>query len=209
MSNQQRQMLSLYVISILAYKLPLDITFERLVRFNNETKKCMMKLRIALASRLPLYFLIIGLVSLHACKNKKKLAEVSNQEAVQEQIKEEMAPHVIETPVEVEPVQEPRSESSEVSSSSQIKESMTEIGKASSFGLANQSIEETLLQFSSPDVPVLVIIYENGSEVEYDEPTTIEKYLNYLKDTKNKPGSVAEIVRDEAGKIKELVLRKN
>ncbi|MFT6136816.1 MAG: hypothetical protein ACJAZM_003324, partial [Cyclobacteriaceae bacterium] len=50
-----------------------------------------MKLRIILASRLPLYILLIGLLSVHACKNKKKLTEVTDQEAVKEEIADELA----------------------------------------------------------------------------------------------------------------------
>lgn len=172
-----------------------------------------MKLRIALASRLPLYFLIAGLISLHACKNKKKLAEISDKEAVKEQIAEEMSSEEDAAPQmtdETAPVQlESRTISAEeLSQSQKINKYFMEISSAGSYEKANQSINQTLTMFNSPDAPVLIIIYDNGSEVDYDEPTTIEKYLAYLKDTKNKPAMVEEIGRDASGKIKELVLRK-
>lgn len=173
----------------------------------------MMKLRIALASRLPLYFLIAALISLHACKNKKKLAEISDKEDVTEQMKEELTgePEVVpEVTEETAPVQlESRAISAEeLSQSEKVNKYFREISSASSYEAANQSINQTLTMFSSPEAPVLIIIYDNGSEIDYDEPTTIEKYLDYLKDTKNKPAVVAEIGRDASGKIKELVLRK-
>ena len=43
---------------------------------------------------------------------------------------------------------------------------------------------------------------------DYDRPTTIEKYLNYLKDRKAYKAEVENIVYDDYGKIKELELRK-
>ncbi|MFZ9045823.1 MAG: nucleoid-structuring protein H-NS [Cyclobacteriaceae bacterium] len=170
----------------------------------------MMKLIIVLTSRLPLYFLLVGLISVHACKNKKKIAEISDQQVVKEQIQEAIAeqPEEVKQEVAVEKDHSPSYDPVDQEAAGEIEDSMTEIRSASSFNLANQSIEETLSFFSSPDAPVLIIIYENGSEVDYDEPTTIEKYLNYLKDTKAKPADIVEIGRDSAGKIKELVLRK-
>ena len=50
----------------------------------------MMKLKMILATRLPLYLLLAALISMHACKNKKKAAEVTDTEAVKEQIQEEL-----------------------------------------------------------------------------------------------------------------------
>ena len=62
--------------------------------------------------------------------------------------------------------------------------------------------------FSNSEAPVLIVIYKEGGKPSYDEPTTIGKYLNYLKDTKNNKARVEEVVYDTNGKIKELVLRK-
>lgn len=80
------------------------------------------------------------------------------------------------------------------------------ISSASSVNAANNNIQEALSQFSNPSAPVLIIFYKGNGQPSYDEPTTIEKYLNYLKDTKKKPARVEEMVLDERGKIKELVL---
>ena len=70
------------------------------------------------------------------------------------------------------------------------------------------SIEEALSMFSSPDAPLLIVFYEANGKASYDQPTTIEKYLNYLKDTGNASAQVEEIVKDSNGKIKEIVLKK-
>lgn len=73
---------------------------------------------------------------------------------------------------------------------------------------ANVKITEVLKQFASPDVPVIIIIYHVGDIVDYDTPTTIEKYLNYLKDQKVVNARINNIKYDDNGKITELELIK-
>jgi hypothetical protein len=83
------------------------------------------------------------------------------------------------------------------------------IAGAGSVSQANMTISETLKMFSSPDAPVFIVISKEGGIVDYDRPTTILNYLNYLKDTRNNINSVDKIVYDNSGKIKELELIKN
>ena len=83
------------------------------------------------------------------------------------------------------------------------------ISSATSVSQANMLIADALKLFSSPEAPVLIIISKEGTTVDYDRPTTIKNYLNYLKDTKNNINSVDKIVYDNNGKIKELELLKN
>ena len=73
---------------------------------------------------------------------------------------------------------------------------------------ANNIINNTLPMFANADVPVLTIIAEENGEKDYDKPTTIKKYLNYLKDRKAYNAEVESVVYDDAGKITELELRK-
>ena len=82
------------------------------------------------------------------------------------------------------------------------------IAHASSVSQANRTINETLAMFESPNVPVLIIISQNLGFNDYDRPTTIEKYLNYLKDQKISPNRVQEIKYNANGKINELELIK-
>jgi hypothetical protein len=82
------------------------------------------------------------------------------------------------------------------------------IANASSVSQANMQIVEALKMFNSPEAPVLIIIAKSGSQVDYDRPTTIKNYLNYLKDTKNNINKVEKISYDSNGKIKELELIK-
>jgi uncharacterized protein YneR len=89
-----------------------------------------------------------------------------------------------------------------------LNESFTGITRASSVSQANRTINETLGLFESPNVPVLIIISQNQGDYDYDRPTTIEKYLNYLKDQKKLSEKIHEIKYNSNGKIKELELIK-
>lgn len=79
-------------------------------------------------------------------------------------------------------------------------------GRNDNISRANAKINEALDYFTSPEALVLVIIYQSGDQKDYDEPTTIMKYLNYLKDTKQNKNVIYDIVKDGSGKIKELEL---
>jgi hypothetical protein len=82
------------------------------------------------------------------------------------------------------------------------------IATATSVSQANMQIAEALKLFSSPDVPVLIVIAKSGEQVDYDRPTTIKNYLNYLKDTKNNINKVGKVTYDSNGKIREMELIK-
>ena len=57
-------------------------------------------------------------------------------------------------------------------------------------------------------MPVLIIINQSAGFNDYDRPTTIEKYLNYVKDQKKAAEKVYEIKYNANGKINELELIK-
>ena len=82
------------------------------------------------------------------------------------------------------------------------------IANASSVSQANRVISETLGLFESPNTPVLIIIKQNAGYNDYDRPTTIENYLNYVKDQKKATEKVYEIKYNDQGKINELELIK-
>jgi len=83
------------------------------------------------------------------------------------------------------------------------------IANASSVASANSNISEALSLFSSPDTPLLIIISEENGQKDYDRPTTIQNYLNYLKDQKKKADKIDNLKFDGSGKITEVELRKN
>ena len=101
------------------------------------------------------------------------------------------------------------SQGTSTSASATLNGYFNSISKAKNVNEANMLINEALKMFSSPDAPVLIIISKTADGVDYDRPTTIKNYLNYLKDTKNNINSVDKITSDANGKIKELELIKN
>jgi len=89
-----------------------------------------------------------------------------------------------------------------------LEDYFNKIATASSDDEANTYIDQALKMFSSNSANVLIIIAEEGHIKDYDKPTNIYKYLNYLKDTKNNSNKVDEIKWDANKKIKTLILRK-
>ena len=89
-----------------------------------------------------------------------------------------------------------------------LERNLASIANATSVTQANRLINETLQLFSSNSVPVLIIISQAGGFNDYDRPTTIENYLNYVKDQKVNRNSVSDLKFNDAGKITEVELIK-
>jgi len=87
-------------------------------------------------------------------------------------------------------------------------QSIADAARAGNPSMANSLIDGALNYFSAPDIPVLIIISREGSIVDYDKPTTIQNYLNFLKDQKESRNNVDSYQMDATGKIKELDLIK-
>ncbi len=102
-----------------------------------------------------------------------------------------------------------QSESSSTAKTVVLAKYFDSIASASNATAANNSINEALTMFSSPETPVLIIISGQGDQKDYDRPTTIMNYLNYLKDQKKNANTVEDLKYDASGKITEVELRKN
>ncbi len=89
-----------------------------------------------------------------------------------------------------------------------IDNQLNSIATSSGTEVANNHIETVLNEFATPDVPVLIIISNAGGFNDYDRPTTISKFLNYLKDKQQYNYKVDMVKRDALGKIIELELIK-
>ena len=89
-----------------------------------------------------------------------------------------------------------------------LEKNLESIARASSVNQANRLINETLQLFESNNVPVLIIISQAGGFNDYDRPTTIVDYLNYVKDQKVNRNSVSDLKFNSAGKINEVELIK-
>lgn len=89
-----------------------------------------------------------------------------------------------------------------------LEKNFASIASASTVSQANRIINETLQLFESNDVPVLIIISQAGGFNDYDRPTTIIDYLNYIKDQKANRNKVSELKFNSDGKITEVELIK-
>jgi len=89
-----------------------------------------------------------------------------------------------------------------------LNEAFNIITQSSSADIANQKILEALQLFANPEVPVLIIVSQNGAAKDYDRPTTAKRYLEYLKDQKRNVNQIENMVLDANAKITELELIK-
>lgn len=89
-----------------------------------------------------------------------------------------------------------------------LEDYFSSVSKAQSTSEANLFVNEALQLFASPDAPVLIIISKTMDAVDYDRPTTILNYLNYLKDTGNNINRIYNVKYNDSGKITELELIK-
>lgn len=89
-----------------------------------------------------------------------------------------------------------------------LNDAFRQIAQSTTYDEANQGINHTLTLFSTPEVPVLIIIDQQQGFNDYDRPTTIGKFLNYLKDMKAYKFAVESVKKDAQGKITELELLK-
>jgi hypothetical protein len=96
----------------------------------------------------------------------------------------------------------------EASKYKDIDTQLESISTSSTIDAANQKIMLSMDKFASPDVPVLIIISQAGGFNDYDRPTTISKFLHYLKDKQEYKYQVVSVKKDALGKITELELLK-
>jgi len=137
---------------------------------------------------------LFALLAMGACKSKKKVVAETPK-----------APEVVEAPI-VTP-SAPKASAEEIAVG-KIEGYFNSIASASSVDAANRTIEEALGMFSNQQTPVLIVIHEENRIKDYDEPTTINKYLHYLKDTKKNLNFISDVRLDGNGRVTELELRR-
>jgi hypothetical protein len=149
------------------------------------------------------------------CKSKKKAAEAAaaaekarmEQEAASlKKQQEEEARRKREA--EEEAAKRAAAEANKKTPQSKLEEYFSAISNSGNAASANSSINEALTMFASPDTPVLIVIHESGGQKDYDRPTTIKDYLNYLKDQKKQADKIGNLQIDQSGKITEVELVK-
>lgn len=149
----------------------------------------------AFSLRKTLFLALFAMLAMGACKSKKKAVQPAATPAPQEQV------------VQQAPPQAPARSAEEVAAE-KLENYFNAVAAAGNANSANQSIQETLGMFSNQETPVLIVIHEENGIKDYDEPTTIKKYLDYLKDTKKNLNYISDIRMDASGKVSELELRR-
>lgn len=89
-----------------------------------------------------------------------------------------------------------------------INDYFSQIASSGDVASANAKIAEAMKLYANKDVPVLIIISQADGIVDYDKPTTIENYLNFVKDQKSYTNKIHNVKFDEYGQITELELIK-
>jgi hypothetical protein len=170
------------------------------------------------SSRLVMLALFVLLVLGGAgCKSKKKAmeaakaaeekAKMEQEAALKKQRDEEEAALRMEKEAEERAKRE--AEARKSTPSAKLEEYFNAIAGSGSVASANSSINEALTLFSSPDTPVLIVIHESADgQKDYDRPTTIKSYLNYLKDQKKSMNKVGDLQFDSNGRITSVELIK-
>jgi hypothetical protein len=162
----------------------------------------------------------IVLVSTIGCKSKKKAME-ANAAAEKARIEQEAATRKQQEEAEAarareaaekskrEAEERERANAKASTPAAKLGQYFDAISSSSNAASANSSINEALALFASPETPVLIVISESGGQKDYDRPTTIKNYLNYLKDQKKNINAISNLQFDSSGKITELELKKN
>lgn len=166
------------------------------------------------SSRLIVMSMIIAMVAVGSgCKSKKKAMEAAaaekarlEQEAETKRQQEEAARREAEERARREAEERARAEAA--APRAKLEQYFSTIASSSNVASANRSISEALTLFASDETPVLIVISESGGTKDYDRPTTIKQYLEYLKDTRKNANRIGNIQYDNAGKITELELIK-
>jgi hypothetical protein len=174
-----------------------------------------MMLPIRNSSKLIMLTLVI--ITAFGCQSKKKAMQAKNaaaekakmeQEAIDRKQAEEKAKLAAEEQARRETEQR-ANEAKASTPSLKLGQYFNSISNSSNVASANANINEALTLFASPETPVLIVIDESGGLKDYDKPTTIKQYLNYLKDQKKNPNMISDIKTNGEGKITELELKKN
>src|SRR5690554_245057 len=131
------------------------------------------------------------LLAMGACKSKKKVVEAAPE------------PAPVETAPAPTPAAKPAPSADEVAVG-ELENYFSAIVNANNVQSANRTIQEALAMFSNQGTPVLIVIHEENGVKDYDEPTTIQAYLHYLKDTKRNLNFISDIRLDGSGKFTKL-----
>lgn len=150
----------------------------------------------SLSLRKTMFVALLAMMAMGACKSKKKAVAPAPAPAPKEEV------------IQQAPPPPAPAKSAEELAAERLENIFNSVSNASNVNAANQTIQEALAMFSNQETPVLIVIHEEKGVKDYDEPTTIKKYLEYLKDTKKNLNYISDIRLDASGKVSELELKR-
>jgi hypothetical protein len=165
-------------------------------------------------------FLILPLILLllvgAGCKSKKKAIEAAaaaekartEQEAALQKQREDERKRQEAAELDRQRREKEEADARASEPSTRLDSYFNAIANSASSSSANSSIQEALALFASEDTPVLIVISESDGVKDYDRPTTIRAYLNYLKDVKKNTNRIGKLHFDSSNKIVEVELVK-
>ena len=171
-------------------------------------------LRNYFRSALSILVILLLLVG-SGCKSKKKAMEAANAEKERARIEQQAA---LDKQKQEELKQREAAEKARLDAEAaaaaaaepakRLDVYFNAIANSNNVNSANSSINEALSLFASPQTPVLIVISESEGQKDYDKPTRIIDYLNYLKDQKKNINKISDLKFDASGKITEIELTK-
>lgn len=148
--------------------------------------------------------LITGISS---CKKNKKVADVTAQtEASDEDLEAKRRAEAERAERERLAREKAAAEAKTKGTYARLEGYFASVAESGSVDLANRNIREALNMFRSPETTVLIVIKEMDGQKDYDRPTNIRDYLNYLKDTKKNLNRINHLKIGDDGKIQEVEL---
>jgi len=161
---------------------------------------------------------VMLILSAFGCQSKKKAMEASylagekarmeQEAAAQKERDAESARKEAEAEAQRKAEAARANEPADVAINTRVNNYFEATAQASTVAAANATIADALTLFASPETPVLIVISEEGGQKDYDRPTTIRDYLNYIKDQKKNSNRISNVKMDSAGKITEVEVRK-
>jgi len=157
------------------------------------------------------------IISSFGCQSKKKAMEASYQASEKVLIEQEAAERKERDAETARKAAEDEArrkadalsnETTDVAINTRVNNYFEATAQASTVAAANATIADALTLFASPQTPVLIVISEEGGQKDYDRPTTISEYLNYIKDQKKNSNRISNVKTNDAGKITEVEVRK-
>ena len=156
-----------------------------------------------------LYLLICAtlITSVSSCKKNKKIADVTAQtETPDEDLEAKRRAEAEKAERERLAREKAAAEAKTKGTYARLEGYFASVAESGNVDLANRNIREALNMFSSPETTVLIVIKEIDGEKDYDRPTNIRDYLNYLKDTKKNLNRINHLKIGDDGKIQEVEL---